>query len=429
MPPRILKLLATALAALLVWTIIPGTSIDRTIFSLTARSFANPPFFITGFGNHANPYTLRTLRSSAPDVLTNLPTDIAITDDPDTVFQSSPPSPVDFAIILKNLRRLGAESVAIGMPLAWTDPDLISLIALDQQLDALPTAITSAPLSRNPVPTPLPPAFRRASIPTTDIHGEINALPIVNRIPIPDVILGNKSSLAGFTTLESEEPTEFPQLIARWDDRVVFSFQILATMAHFEKSPSSLEIHLGEYISLGENGPYIPIDRFGRLALSPPSVPVSDLSPIRAEKLIDAPDDFFNRNPSRPVLIRNLLSSANASSHQFGEAIVPSVAMLCDPSGTTDARTFRRFPWLAELLFLTSVISLVHGLGNYPVLRGRLPLAIVAGLIIALHFILVPTTASWPPTLPALAVVLVAIPLTDRRKNTSGQSSEPTTLP
>jgi hypothetical protein len=36
-------------------------------------------------------------------------------------------------------------------------------MALDQQLDALPTVVTAAPLSRGPVSSPIPPAFRRAS--------------------------------------------------------------------------------------------------------------------------------------------------------------------------------------------------------------------------------------------------------------------------
>lgn len=422
MPPRILKLLATSIMALLVWAIVPGTFIDKAIFSVTARSFANPPFFITGTGTHDNSYTLRTLRSFAPDLSSDLPTDIAITDDPDNVFQSSPPSPVDFAIILKNLRRLGAESVAIGMPLAWTDPDMISLVALDQQLDALPSAITSAPLSRNPVPTSLPPAFRRASIPITQIKGGLNALPIVNRIPIPDVILGNKSSLAGFTILESEEPTEFPQLIARWEDRVVFSFELLATLSYFGKLPSSLKIHLGEYISLGESGPYIPIDDFGRLAINPPSISAPNLSPIRAEKLIDADNDFLAGKPSQPVLIRNLLSSADEPSRRFSEAIIPTISMLCAPSGTTEARTFQRSPSLPELLFLTSIVSLIYGMGNYPILREKISLVCLGALIIALHFILVPTTTTWPPTLPALAAVLVAIPLTSCRKQLKKES-------
>jgi hypothetical protein len=163
MPRQILKPIICAAAALLAWTFLPGTFIDRGLFSLTMRSFAGPPFFITEKGGGDSAYTLHTLKQQ-PTTPTELLPDIVITDDTDRVFQASPPSPVDFAIILKNLRRLGRDSIAIGTPLAWSETDVISMMALDQQLDALSSLVTSAPLSRGPIASPLPPAFRRASI-------------------------------------------------------------------------------------------------------------------------------------------------------------------------------------------------------------------------------------------------------------------------
>ena len=169
MPRQILQPIICAAAALLTWTVLPGTFIDRGLFSLTARTFAEPPFFITKKGGADSAHTLHTFKQQATTPSEPLP-DIVITDDPDRVFQSSPPTPVDFAIILKNLRRLGRDSIAIGTPLAWSETDGISLIALDQQLDALRSVVMAAPLSRGPIASPLPPAFRRASIAVSDIH-------------------------------------------------------------------------------------------------------------------------------------------------------------------------------------------------------------------------------------------------------------------
>lgn len=412
MPPRIPILLSSAVAAVVLLATVPGSFADKGFFALTAHSFANPPFFITGAGTHENAYTLRTLRSSPekPDG-GDIPIEIAITDDPDNVFQASPPSPVDLAVILKNLRRLGKNTVAIGMPLAWPDPDIISLAALDQQLDSIPNLVTSTPLSRNPVPSPLPQAFRRASIPVSEVKGDTSLLPKVNRTSIPDVILGNKTSLAGFTTLESEQTTEFPHLIAVWDDRLLFSFHLLSVLFHFEKNPSDVRIHLGEFLSLGDTGPYLPIDEYGRLPLPNSSLPSSPKPSIRAERLIDAPVGFLEGESSKPVLIRNALSTADSASTRYSEAVVPTVSLLSDPSATSQAQTFPRVPWHAELLFLASLLSLIYGLGNYPPMRGPFPLAILAGGILFLHFSIVPLTRTWIPTLPALGAVLIAIPV------------------
>jgi hypothetical protein len=412
MSRRHLKSILCAAAALLAWAVLPGTFIDRGLFALTARAFAEPTFFITGRGIHENAHNLRTLKRQATQPADPLP-DITITDDPDRVFQTSPPSPVDYAIILKNLRRMGRESIAIGMPLAWPEPDVISLMALDLQLDALASVVTAAPLSRGPIPSPLPPAFRRASVAVSEIHGNTRNLPLVNRVSIPDVMLGNTTSLAGFTALESEPESGPPHLLARWDDRVVLSFPLLAALADHEISPEKIEIRMGNFISLGKDGPFIPIDEFGRLAFSPPSSDGS--TSIPAESLIDAPDDFLNERRAGTVLIRNGMSAADESSLRFSESLVPTASLLADPSGTSTSRAFTRIPRPAELLLLASLISLIHGLGYYPMTSDRRALLALAGIFLILHFILVPTTGTWLPTLPALAAVFTAIPLTARR--------------
>ncbi len=413
MPRQILKPIICTVAALLAWTVLPGTFIDRGLFSLTARTFAEPPFFISEKGGAASTHTLHTFKQQPTLPSEPLP-DIVITDDPDRVFQASPPSPVDFAIILKNLRRLGRDSIAIGMPLAWSETDGISLMALDQQLDALRSVVMAAPLSRGPIASPLPPAFRRASIAVSDIHGNARHLPIVNRVSIPDAMLGNSNSLAGFTTLESEPDGEFPYLLARWDDRVVFSFPLLAALADHKVLCEQVEIRLGNYISLGKEGPYIPIDEFGRLTFRPPSS--TNSSSIPAESLIDASADFLTGLRAGTLLIRNGMSAADEASARFSDSLVPTVSLLADPSGTFASRAYNRIPWPSELLLIASVLSLLHGLGNFSKTGGRLALMILAGVIVIIHLIVVPVTGTWPPTFPALAAVLAAIPLTAARK-------------
>ena len=227
-------------------------------------------------------------------------------------------------------------------------------------------------------------------------------------------MLGNSNSLAGFTALESEPDGESPYLLARWDDRVVFSFPLLAALADHKALAEKVEIRLGNYISLGKEGPYIPIDEFGRLTFRPPSS--TNSSSIPAESLIDAPDDVLTGLRAGTLLIRNGMSAADEASARFSDSLVPTVSLLADPSGTSASKAYNRIPWSSELLLIASVLSLLHGLANFPKMGGRLALMILAGVIVIIHLIVVPVSGIWPPTFPALAAVLAAIPLTAGRK-------------
>ncbi len=421
MTRRYLTVFLCMAAGLLTWFFLPDQLSDRAFFTLTARTFANPPFFVTGGGGPETPYVLRTL-SVTPEQPSEFPPDVTITDDPENVFQASPPSPIDFAIILKNIRRLGRDSVAISVPLAWTDPDTIALMALDLQLDSFPHMITAAPLSRNPVPSPAPPAFRRSAIPLVEIHGDTSALPIVNHVPIPDVVLGNRTSLAAFTRLESEPESPHPHLLARWEgeDFAVPSFYLLAALNHFQVPPGEITVRLGEYISMGKNGPYIPVDGFGRLTFDPVGSDSAD--PIPAQVLIDAPDEFLGNKRSSPVIIRNALSAVDPATAQFSESLVQTVATLSDPGSSSRASTFERVGKIPELLYIASLISLIFGFGNYPRLGGRLPLLAVAVLLLVSHFILASFAGVWPPTGALLVGILPGLLLAGG--NTGSKTSQ-----
>lgn len=400
---RLHVLIPCAVAAFLAWIFIPGTAIDRALFSLTARSFANPPFFITGNGTHSRPHTLRTLKSAPGENPEETPTIISLGDDPDGFFQSSPPSPVDFAVILKNFARLGETGPAIAIPLAWQETDAISLAALDLQFDSLPSVITTAPLTRNANPSPIPPAFRRASVPLSSITGDPTLLPIVNHIPIPDIVLGNKTSLAGFSFIESEPPPTTPRMLARWEDSVVFSFPLLTAMRHFQVSPEALEIRLGEFISLGADGPFIPIDRYGKLTYAP--VPIAPDTLISAPSLIDAPDDLLSGNKVPPAILRNDLSSADPRSRDFSKSLAGTVASLTAPDSTSASKSYARLHPAIELSLLLALVILFTVFARHPL--GSRPTAslLYAFVLAAIHFIIVPLTGSWIPTFPAFAAL------------------------
>ncbi|MFN7343064.1 MAG: hypothetical protein ACK5TA_06995, partial [bacterium] len=133
-------LCASIVGGLACW-LTPGTAVERYAFLFTTIPFTGTQSTIDGNGSPEKPYAHKTSKQLDFKKISQ-PIDITITDDPNQIFQSSPPSPVDYAIILKNLTRLHQDSIAIGTPLTWTETEAIPLATLDQQLDTIPNLIT-----------------------------------------------------------------------------------------------------------------------------------------------------------------------------------------------------------------------------------------------------------------------------------------------
>ncbi|HVJ46931.1 MAG TPA: hypothetical protein VM511_11130, partial [Luteolibacter sp.] len=243
---RILSvLIASAAAAWCAWHFIPGTPADRGLARLVSLTIAKPPIALSGNGSHQSPWILLPTSSTKADV-PHPPPVVSLGDDPEGIFQSSPPSPLDLAIVLKNMRRLGAANAGISAVLAWEEPDVIALSALDSALGAFGKVATAAPLSRGPTSMPLPPSFRRASLPFDRNQENVSELPVVNRIPLPGIILGQDNALSGFTLLENE--TEGTPLAARWDDRIVFAFPVIAAIVQQGISIDEIELVPGSHL-------------------------------------------------------------------------------------------------------------------------------------------------------------------------------------
>lgn len=417
LPRRYSSIVYSSIVGCLAWWFIPESIVERSAFLITTIPFSGSESVIDGDGTPEKPYAHKISKKIDFKNIT-LPTDIIITDDPNQIFQSSPPSPVDFAIILKNLTRIGHDSIAISTPLTWSDPEAIPLAALDQQLDATPNLITASPLSRSATPSHIPPAFRRASIPSSQVHGNISQLPIVNRIPIPGVLLGNKTSLAGFTVLESEPETTSLPLLAVWDDRVVFSFQLLATLNHLNIPLSSIEIRLGRHIYLGKNSYYIPIDSYGNLSFFPNDFKTIQSKSIPAEDLLDAAEQKITKQTYKPVIIRNTHSAQDPRATDFSNSLIPTITLLSNPANGFSIKYYANLTKDVEILFIAALLSLIFGLQNFfPGRQARIPLIILTTTILALHFIIVLQFAIWIPTLPALATLLTALFFARRKKN------------
>jgi len=331
------------------------------------------------------------------------PVIVSLDDDLERYFQTSPPSPIDLAVIFSNFHRLGAKKAATAAVLAWEAPDPIGLVALERALGAFDSLVMAAPLSRAVVSSPLPASFRRASLPLTAVAGDYSILPVVNRIPLPGVILGGENSLAGFSVLESEPATSAPPLLARWADRVVFSFPLLTVLQRSNLPLDELEIHLGEYIKLSPTGPIVPIDESGRL-----NMPVKALAPykeISAEALIDGGDGLFPKNAPDPVILRDDQSNTEPATQAFSKNLSAMVAAMASNEAYSQTNEYSRLAveWEIGLLGITLIVLFL--ISRFVDFGHRAGLLVLTSLVLGAQWLGVGIASVWLPGIPALAAI------------------------
>ncbi len=399
-------LIAALAASLACWKQVPGTKADRIAFEFIAASVINPPWLVSGTGNHDEPWSLQTsaAKSSKKQIIS--PAIIAIDDDPDGVFQNFPPSPIDVAVLLNNLHRLGEKKAAIAAVFAWEEPDAIGLTALAKTIGRFESVTMAAPLSRGTTSEPLPSAFLRASLPMSEVIGDSSLLSVVNRIAVRGTILGRENTMAGFQSLDSQSEEGASPLIARWDDRVVFAFPLVAAAQQLGLPISGIKVHCGSSITLSPQGPILPIDAFGR--------PISNASktsaplPIPAAKLIDADRSLLQRNPRAPLIVLDTRSTADPATLRFSEQVPQVVSSIVSDAGTHQAFTCKRLDYPREISFLIILALILSAISTLAIFPRNVMLLAVAGLLISAQFILASLATTWLPGLAALASVAAA---------------------
>ncbi len=400
-------LLVSAAAALGTWQWIPGTALDRAAFATVASGSSNGALFIAGKGSHTEPWNLRTFSTEKKADKRQAPVIVSLDDDLKGFFQSSPPAPIDLAVIFSNLHRLGAKKTASAAVFAWEKPDPIGLAAFEKSLSNFDSLVMAAPLSRGVVASPMPPAFRRTSLAEGKIRGDVSALPLVNRLPIQGIILGGETTLAGFSSLESEPPSRYIPLLARWEDRVVFSFSLLTVLQRLDLPLDGMEVRLGEFLKLGPAGPIIPIDDAGRLAL--PLKPLAAYAEISAEALIDGGDDLFPKQAPDPVILRDDQTAAEPATREFSRNLSAVIAAIASNQGLSDIREFRRLSQDWEFGILSLVVAVLILLGGASDFVRYMGTMVLAGACLAAQWIAFGVAAVWLPGLAMLVAIVVAM--------------------
>ncbi len=398
-----------ALAGLACWQWAARSGLERVVFSGVMRGFANPPFFLSGTGTAAAPWALRTLAVKPRMDSRKAPVVVSIGDDPGRVFQSSPPSPVDLAVVLQNLQRLGGKQAALAAVLAWAEPDPVSLKGLELVLNNFQMVVQAAPLSRGTVRQPLPPALRRASLALDSIQGDTSRLPLVNRLAVADVIFGGDRALAGFSSLDDAEAgAQRVPLLARWEEeeRVVLAFPLLAVLARYDLPVAGIRVKLGEFLQLGPAGPVVPIDRDGRMSLPPK--PLASRADVSAEALIIGTPDIFPAAPGL-IVLRDDQATAPRATREFSANLASAIASIGSDAGLGPACTYRRLSAAWELSLLLAVVLLLTLLAG----RGRFERVLGCGMLAAAcaaaQWLLVGLAQLWLPGIPLLGAILAGV--------------------
>jgi len=405
-----------------------GKNYERAALSYFLRGIVpTPHFFQPGTADDGVAWHVRSVSNSTLEIELATPGVVLLEDDAEGVFQSSPHAPIDLALIARNMGRIGEDTLAIGAVMAWDAPDEMGLTALERALEGFETVVTTAPLARGATAESMPPAFRRASVPLDAVKGDASALPVVNRQALPGVLLGGGNAIAGFTFLEANDGADQPYLMARWEDRVVFSFPFLAAMRQAGLNVESLQIHPGSHVRVGDRGWIIPIDEAGRLKVAVPRA--HDWRETRAEWLLDADPDLWPET-TRPTmwLVRDDRSARDAIFRQHSLQLVPLVKTIASGAALTEPKELYRVPKALGWALLGAVVILLGTLCRFGGVAMQLGLALTLFGLVALQWTALSVASLWMPAMPAIlaanVVWIVALPIVLSRRKVRAKAAE-----
>ena len=195
---------------------------------------------------------------------------LRISDSESSIFQEWPPSPIDYAIILKNLKEYKTKLVAIEPSMSWNNAG-----------EGLLETLRTASLKYNKGELLMGAVFQMDESvfesndklidllnPISNISGDIKRIPEFTMIdPLPDRRLTSIGIPFGFTSIDMAEqdkmnnPLKVP-LLARIKEAIVPSFALRAIMMEQDMNSNDVTIHLGDKIAFS-NGTTIPIDSQG----------------------------------------------------------------------------------------------------------------------------------------------------------------------
>ena len=204
-------------------------------------------------------------------------------------FAALPLGPQDTAVLLNKLKQAGATTVGLSSPLIWQGEqgDMVREM-LCRVLAGFPHSAVGLRGRTAAQPDFTPAMLRNASIPTENIEGNPNGLPIANR-PLPNGLTETPDALAVVWApdwLEGEPHTQNPSavdsisfpLLMRWNGETIPTLPLRLALARLGLDGKDVKVKLGKEISFG--GFTLPIDDNARTRLSEAKVvniPLADV--------------------------------------------------------------------------------------------------------------------------------------------------------
>lgn len=346
---------------------------------------------------------------------------ITITNDPERIFETRPPSALDYAVILESLHNRGYQHIILTTRLSWENDPGLSSEGLDSRLSLFDSAIVSLAVTRGPKEGSMPSMLKHALILRSQVHGNDHLVPLVNRIALPPHVDGKgKNVLAGFHRIESNPPApNHIAMLARWEDKgMIPSIELLMIMQAHNISPKELVIHCGKHIRLGKNGPVIPIDAYGQTPTPKLTQTIESPTPIHADTLITQKKS-------------DSLQPTIALIHASGNAVNPTNTLQADrlPQTLSLTRTFafpgngvtyHQLPLWAKLVILLDAAAIVFWLKGTTRINQHLGFALAVTLTFPLLLALMSINQHWIALSAPLATFLIGwlIPHSNRRATT-----------
>lgn len=354
---------------------------------------------------------------------------LEITDDPDQVYESTPPSPLDYAVMLHTLKEKGAENIILTTRMSWDGDSGLSADALSIKLSAFNRATIALPLTRGSTAQELPNILRQSVIPFSNIRGNIRLIPVVNQVALPAVLAGNKNVYAGFSKIESTpESSDFLPMICHWENEgLIPSLELLALMNAHSVTPAEVLVRSGRHIRLGIEGPVVPINSYGEILL-PEMRPhqLHKIPTIKAEDLITRPSETKTAATDPSIYLVHAVGEKSKATNTLSPRRLAAVINWSQNLPAPEpgkSIPYHRLPLWADIVILFDIALAACWFAGFTRSGRHLAFVLAAALIFPLLLSVMDITQHWISVSAPLIALFMAwlIPVKKRKHTTTIQ--------
>jgi hypothetical protein len=382
--------------------------LDANLVMLAASYQPGEQHLVQDMDRETGVLTLRTLTKEPGKG--RLFQSVRITDDPGRIFEHSPPSALDYAVILESLHNRGYDDVVLTTRMSWDEHPGLEAGGLGDRLARFARSAIPLPVTRAATDQVAPEPLQRAMIPLSRVSGNHLLIPIVNRVPLPAHTDGGANTLAGFSRIESAPASEGDiPLLANWRNQgLIPSIDLLAMMMAHKVSPAELTIVCGKHIRLGNEGPVIPIDDYGQTP-APDAAGANTVAlppPLDAGQLISPAAKHSTR---AHIALIHASGEKTSATNTLSDARLRSLLALARIYPVPDALFhIRRFPLWAAIILVIDIALLSCWLADLSRKDRHLAYLMTAVLLFPLLMVLLHLSQHWLGLSAPLATLVTA---------------------